>query len=71
LAHDSVVVLNIYRMGSQVYDIALWRNQGLSKVSVTFFGYGAWGVPIRWDMAYNRLHRRQKRTQNILILKSE
>ena len=68
LANDSVVVLNIYRMDSQVYDIALWWNQGLSKVSFTFLGDGAWGIPIRWDMAYNRLHRWQKRTQNIPIL---
>ena len=68
LANDSVVVLNIYRMDSQVYDIALWWNQGLSKVSLTFFRDGAWGISIWWDMAYNRLHRWQKRTQDIFIL---
>jgi hypothetical protein len=68
LANDSVVVLDIYRMDPQVYDIALWRNQGLSKVSFIFFRDGTWRIPIRWDMAYNRLHRWQKRTPNILIL---
>ena len=68
LAHDSALVLNTYRMGSQVHNLAIWRDQSVSKISAALSGDGTWGVPIWRDMAYNRCHCRQERTQDILIL---